>query len=73
MDGTVTKPADTKFWQRARRHMLNYGGFVPFVSARAEGAFLYIDRPGRLWRPYLAIPPLQNARIRGYSAFVTAE
>ena len=47
MDGTVTGSADTKFWQRARRHMLNYGGdFVPFVPARAEGAFLY-DASGR--------------------------
>jgi 2,2-dialkylglycine decarboxylase (pyruvate) len=35
------------FWQRARRHMLGYGGdFVPFVPARAEGSFLY-DAAGR--------------------------
>jgi 2,2-dialkylglycine decarboxylase (pyruvate) len=35
------------FWQRARRHMLGYGGdFVPFAPTRAEGAFLY-DAGGR--------------------------
>lgn len=34
-------------WRRARRHLLGYGGnFVPFVPARAEGAFLY-DADGR--------------------------
>jgi 2,2-dialkylglycine decarboxylase (pyruvate) len=36
-----------RFWARARRHMLGYGGdFVPFVPARAEGSFLY-DASGR--------------------------
>jgi 2,2-dialkylglycine decarboxylase (pyruvate) len=41
------KPAETAFWSRARRHLLRYGGdFVPFVPARAEGAFLY-DSGGR--------------------------
>ena len=35
------------FWQRARRHVLGYGGaFVPFVPTRAEGSFLY-DASGR--------------------------
>ena len=39
--------AEQAFWARARRHMLRYGGeFVPFVPARAEGAFLY-DAQGR--------------------------
>lgn len=38
---------DAAFWARARRHLLEYGGeFVPFVPARAEGAFLY-DKAGR--------------------------
>jgi len=38
---------DTGFWQRARRHMLGYGGdFVPFVPVRAAGSFLY-DADGR--------------------------
>lgn len=45
MDGT--QPGDVAFWQRARRHMLRYGGeFVPFVAARAEGSFVY-DAAGR--------------------------
>lgn len=41
-------PSDeARFWSRARRHMLGYGGdFVPFVPARAEGSFLY-DASGR--------------------------
>ncbi len=47
MDDTVMHSNDTAFWTRARRHMLGYGGdFVPFVPARAEGAFLY-DASGR--------------------------
>ena len=38
----MTHSAEQRFWQRARRHMLGYGGdFVPFVPVRAEGAFLY--------------------------------
>src|SRR5579863_9010552 len=38
---------DSRFWARARRHMLDYGGdFVPFVPERAEGSFLY-DASGR--------------------------
>ncbi len=38
---------DSGFWQRARRHMLGYGGdFVPFAPVRAEGSFLY-DASGR--------------------------
>jgi 2,2-dialkylglycine decarboxylase (pyruvate) len=44
---TRAESADTEFWRRAKRHMLNYGGaFVPFVPVRAEGAFLY-DAQGR--------------------------
>lgn len=41
-------PSDeSRFWSRARRHMLGYGGdFVPFVPVRAEGSFLY-DASGR--------------------------
>jgi 2,2-dialkylglycine decarboxylase (pyruvate) len=43
----VAQSADQKFWARARRHMLVYGGdFVPFVPVRAEGSFLY-DASGR--------------------------
>src|ERR1700760_1099681 len=43
----VSPTVDQRFWQRARRHMLGYGGdFVPFVPARAEGSFLY-DAGGR--------------------------
>src|SRR3954467_11772349 len=35
-------PDHVEFWQRARRHLLKYGGeFVDFVPVRAEGAFLY--------------------------------
>ncbi len=43
----MTHSAEQRFWQRARRHMLGYGGdFVPFVPVRAEGSFLY-DASGR--------------------------
>jgi 2,2-dialkylglycine decarboxylase (pyruvate) len=38
---------EARFWSRARRHMLGYGGdFVPFVPVHAEGSFLY-DASGR--------------------------
>ncbi|MFI5014072.1 MAG: aspartate aminotransferase family protein [Hyphomicrobiales bacterium] len=47
MDGVFVAAGDAAFWTRARRHMLRYGGnFVPFVAARAEGAFVY-DAQGR--------------------------
>ena len=43
----VSTATDQVFWNRARRHLLRYGGdFVPFVPVRAEGAFLY-DAAGR--------------------------
>src|SRR3954454_4674345 len=44
---TLGIPDHVEFWQRARRHLLKYGGeFVDFVPVRAEGAFLY-DAAGR--------------------------
>jgi 2,2-dialkylglycine decarboxylase (pyruvate) len=47
MDASTTAGGDAAFWARARRHMLSYGGnFVPFVAARARGAFIY-DAEGR--------------------------
>jgi 2,2-dialkylglycine decarboxylase (pyruvate) len=47
MDASTTQGGDAAFWARARRHMLSYGGnFVPFVAARAAGAFVY-DAQGR--------------------------
>jgi 2,2-dialkylglycine decarboxylase (pyruvate) len=47
MDASTLPGSDAAFWARARRHMLSYGGsFVPFVAARAEGAFVY-DAQGR--------------------------
>src|ERR1041384_6856990 len=40
-------PDRVEFWQRARRHLLKFGGeFVDFVPVRAAGAFLY-DATGR--------------------------
>src|ERR1044071_6759366 len=43
----VAQAVEQPFWQRARRHMLSYGGaFVPFVPTRAAGSFLY-DASGR--------------------------
>src|SRR5256885_6066461 len=42
-------PDHVEFWQRARRHLLKYGGeFVDFVPVRAEGAFLYDDAGRRV-------------------------
>ena len=46
----VSQSTDQRFWARARRHMLGYGGeFVPFVPVRAEGAFLYDARAAGCW------------------------
>jgi 2,2-dialkylglycine decarboxylase (pyruvate) len=43
----IPQAMDQRFWTRARRHMLGYGGeFVPFVPVRAAGSFLY-DAAGR--------------------------
>jgi 2,2-dialkylglycine decarboxylase (pyruvate) len=47
MDTHVPTNSEAEVWQRAHRHLLNYGGeFVPFIADRAEGAFVY-DRVGR--------------------------
>ncbi|MBV8426784.1 MAG: aspartate aminotransferase family protein [Hyphomicrobiales bacterium] len=47
MDASTGQEGDAAFWARARRHMLSYGGnFIPFVAARASGAFVY-DAQGR--------------------------
>ncbi|MGH7104263.1 MAG: aspartate aminotransferase family protein [Acetobacteraceae bacterium] len=38
---------DVLFWERAKRHMLHFGGrFVPFVPVRAAGSFVF-DAAGR--------------------------
>jgi 2,2-dialkylglycine decarboxylase (pyruvate) len=45
--GSTILGSDAAFWARAHRHMLSYGGnFIPFVAARAAGAFVY-DAHGR--------------------------
>ena len=43
----MTAQADEAFWERARRHLIRYGGaFSPVVARRAEGSFV-IDTSGR--------------------------
>ena len=55
MDAVVASPGtnntapadDATFWERARRHMLHFGGaFVPFAPVRAQGSFVF-DAGGR--------------------------
>jgi 2,2-dialkylglycine decarboxylase (pyruvate) len=47
MNDLLHPDSEARFWTRARRHMLRYGGeFVPFVPVRAEGAYLW-DAGGR--------------------------
>ncbi|QGY02752.1 aspartate aminotransferase family protein [Methylobacterium mesophilicum SR1.6/6] len=43
----MTQNADEDFWDRARRHLVRYGGaFAPVIVERAEGSFV-IDADGR--------------------------
>ena len=47
----VTKPkrgnADPVFWEKARAHLVRYGGeFAPFIAERALGSFMW-DADGR--------------------------
>ncbi|QAZ38093.1 aspartate aminotransferase family protein [Methylibium sp. Pch-M] len=42
-----SRNADPDFWQRARRHLIRYGGsFEPMIIERAQGSFVY-DADGR--------------------------
>jgi 2,2-dialkylglycine decarboxylase (pyruvate) len=43
----MTRNADADFWDRARRHLVRYGGvFAPLIIERAAGSFVY-DADGR--------------------------
>ena len=43
----VTSSSDSAFWERARRHLVRYGGdFLPVIIERAEGSFM-TDAAGR--------------------------
>lgn len=43
----MTRNADAAFWDRARRHLVRYGGvFAPLIIERAAGSFVY-DADGR--------------------------
>ncbi|MCJ2123088.1 aspartate aminotransferase family protein [Methylobacterium sp. J-077] len=43
----MTRNADPDFWNRARRHLVRYGGaFAPLIIERAQGSFVY-DADGR--------------------------
>jgi len=47
----VTEPksgnADPVFWEKARAHLVRYGGeFAPFIAERAQGSFMW-DATGR--------------------------
>lgn len=44
---TTSRNADPDFWNRARRHLIRYGGtFEPLIIERAQGSFVY-DADGR--------------------------
>jgi 2,2-dialkylglycine decarboxylase (pyruvate) len=44
---SLASPADKAFWERARRHLIRFGGdFQPMVIERAAGSYLY-DSAGR--------------------------
>lgn len=47
MTTTTSRNADPDFWQRARQHLIRYGGsFEPMIIERAQGSFVY-DADGR--------------------------
>ena len=44
---SINGNADVAFWERARAHLVRYGGdFAPFVAERAQGSFMW-DADGR--------------------------
>jgi 2,2-dialkylglycine decarboxylase (pyruvate) len=44
---SVSKNSDPAFWQRARQHLIRYGGqFSPLIVERARGSYVY-DADGR--------------------------
>ena len=39
--------ADAAFWEKARAHLVRYGGeFAPFIAERAQGSYMW-DAQGR--------------------------
>ena len=47
MGKTGTGNADPVFWEKARAHLVRYGGdFAPFIAERAQGSFMW-DADGR--------------------------
>ena len=45
--GTTRGNADQAFWEKARAHLVRYGGdFVPIIAERAQGSFMW-DAQGR--------------------------
>ena len=47
MGKTAAGNADPVFWEKARAHLIRYGGdFAPFIAERAQGSFMW-DADGR--------------------------
>ncbi|MEG9525978.1 MAG: aspartate aminotransferase family protein [Hyphomicrobiales bacterium] len=45
----MTRNADADFWDRARRHLVRYGGvFAPLIIERAAGSFVYDAEGGKI-------------------------
>ena len=63
-DSLAATADDTEFWERARRHLIRYGGsFMPVVVERAKGSFLYDSRG----RAILDFASGQMSAILGHS------
>jgi 2,2-dialkylglycine decarboxylase (pyruvate) len=59
----MSKNTDPDFWDRARKHLVRYGGvFEPLIIERAEGSFVY-DADGR---PILDFTSGQMSAILGH-------
>ena len=42
MSKAGTGNADAAFWEKARAHLVRYGGeFAPFIAERAQGSFMW--------------------------------
>src|SRR5579883_2454771 len=61
--GHASAEENQKFWQRARDHLIRYGGsFAPVIIERAKGCFVY-DESGR---PILDFTSGQMSAILGH-------
>ena len=56
MGSSTRGNADPAFWEKARAHLVRYGGdFVPIIAERAQGSFMW-DAQGRRILDFCELP-----------------